>query len=105
MRWRMKSFIAWGAPPPVGQGFPGRAPASCLVLLAIPGQGAFTGQTRDRGALVARFQAGEVPLFLISLKADGTKRNLTAADSVIHYVPWCSRGLICFGIYFRRSQT
>ncbi len=47
-----------------------------------------TGQTRDRGALVARFQAGEVPLFLISLKAGGTGLNLTAADTVIHYDPW-----------------
>ena len=37
---------------------------------------------------VARFQAGEVPLFLISLKAGGTGLNLTAADTVIHYDPW-----------------
>jgi superfamily II DNA or RNA helicase len=47
-----------------------------------------TGQTKDRAALVARFQAGEVPLFLISLKAGGTGLNLTAADTVIHYDPW-----------------
>ena len=47
-----------------------------------------TGQTRDRAPLVARFQAGEVPLFLISLKAGGTGLNLTAADTVIHYDPW-----------------
>ena len=35
-----------------------------------------------------RFQAGEVPLFLISLKAGGSGLNLTAADTVIHYDPW-----------------
>ncbi len=47
-----------------------------------------TGQTRDRETPVNRFQAGEVPLFLISLKAGGTGLNLTAADTVIHYDPW-----------------
>jgi len=47
-----------------------------------------TGQTRNRGEVVNRFQAGEVPLFLISLKAGGTGLNLTAADTVIHYDPW-----------------
>jgi len=47
-----------------------------------------TGQTRERAALVDRFQAGEVPVFLISLKAGGTGLNLTAADTVIHYDPW-----------------
>jgi len=47
-----------------------------------------TGETRDRKTPVARFQAGEVPLFLISLKAGGTGLNLTAADTVIHYDPW-----------------
>ncbi len=47
-----------------------------------------TGSSKDRGALVERFQTGEVPLFLISLKAGGTGLNLTAADTVIHYDPW-----------------
>lgn len=47
-----------------------------------------TGQTRDRETPVNRFQAGEAPLFLISLKAGGTGLNLTAADTVIHYDPW-----------------
>ncbi|MFO0612511.1 MAG: DEAD/DEAH box helicase [Polyangiaceae bacterium] len=47
-----------------------------------------TGATRDREREVRRFQAGEVPVFLISLKAGGTGLNLTAADSVIHYDPW-----------------
>jgi superfamily II DNA or RNA helicase len=46
------------------------------------------GDTRDRVTPVARFQNGEVPLFLISLKAGGTGLNLTAADTVIHYDPW-----------------
>ena len=47
-----------------------------------------TGQSKDRPALVTRFQSGEVPVFLISLKAGGTGLNLTAADTVIHYDPW-----------------
>lgn len=47
-----------------------------------------TGDTRDRQTPIARFQAGEVPIFLISLKAGGVGINLTAADTVIHYDPW-----------------
>ncbi len=47
-----------------------------------------TGDTRDRETPIRRFQAGEVPLFLISLKAGGTGLNLTGADTVIHYDPW-----------------
>ena len=47
-----------------------------------------TGSTTDRRTPVQRFQNGEVPLFLISLKAGGTGLNLTAADTVIHYDPW-----------------
>lgn len=47
-----------------------------------------TGSSTDRGRLVADFQSGRVPLFLISLKAGGTGLNLTAADTVIHYDPW-----------------
>lgn len=47
-----------------------------------------TGMSRDRRAPVARFQAGEVPLILVSLKAGGTGLNLTAADTVILYDPW-----------------
>ena len=46
------------------------------------------GSTRDRAAPVQAFQAGEVPLLLISLKAGGVGLNLTAADTVIHYDPW-----------------
>ena len=47
-----------------------------------------TGSTRDRAAQIDCFQHGEVPLFLISLKAGGVGLNLTAADTVIHYDPW-----------------
>lgn len=47
-----------------------------------------TGQTKNRQALVERFQAGEAPIFLISLKAGGTGLNLTRADTVILYDPW-----------------
>ena len=46
------------------------------------------GDTLDRATPVARFQAGDVPLFCLSLKAGGTGLNLTAADTVIHYDPW-----------------
>ncbi|MDX2299697.1 MAG: DEAD/DEAH box helicase [Xanthomonadaceae bacterium] len=49
-----------------------------------------TGDTPGgvRAAMVKRFQQGEVPLFLISLKAGGVGLNLTAADTVVHYDPW-----------------
>jgi SNF2 family DNA or RNA helicase len=46
------------------------------------------GDTQDRATPVKMFQAGKVPLFLLSLKAGGTGLNLTAADTVIHYDPW-----------------
>ena len=38
--------------------------------------------------LVADFQKGDMPLFLISLKAGGLGLNLTAADYIIHLDPW-----------------
>ena len=47
-----------------------------------------TGRTTNRKAPIDAFQNGEVPIFLISLKAGGTGLNLTAADTVIHYDPW-----------------
>jgi len=60
-----------------------------LRTLALPFL-ELTGDTpvRARGEVVARFQAGEVPVFLLSLKAGGVGLNLTAADTVIHLDPW-----------------
>jgi len=38
---------------------------------------------------VDRFQSGgDVPVFLLSLKAGGAGLNLTAADTVVHFDPW-----------------
>jgi len=42
----------------------------------------------QRGEIVRRFQAEEIPLLLVSLKAGGVGLNLTAADTVIHVDPW-----------------
>ncbi len=47
-----------------------------------------TGQSKQRDALIEQFTSGEVPLFLISLKAGGVGLNLPQADTVIHYDPW-----------------
>ncbi|MGE8497972.1 MAG: DEAD/DEAH box helicase [Pseudomonas sp.] len=47
-----------------------------------------TGSTQDRRAPVQQFQSGDLPIFLISLKAGGAGLNLTAADTVIHFDPW-----------------
>jgi superfamily II DNA or RNA helicase len=52
------------------------------------GYSKLTGQTRKREEAIERFRSGEVPLFLISLKAGGVGLNLTEADTVIHYDPW-----------------
>ncbi|WP_088007310.1 DEAD/DEAH box helicase [Indiicoccus explosivorum] len=41
-----------------------------------------------RDALVAAFQAGEFPVFVLSLKAGGTGLNLTAATHVLHADRW-----------------
>jgi superfamily II DNA or RNA helicase len=47
------------------------------------------GATRDRGAVVARFQADDgPPVLLVSLQAGGTALNLTAADHVFLLDPW-----------------
>ncbi|MFD8999512.1 SNF2-related protein [Streptomyces sp. NPDC059582] len=42
----------------------------------------------EREAMVQRFQDGEVPVFLLSLKAAGTGLNLTRAEHVVHYDRW-----------------
>jgi SNF2 family DNA or RNA helicase len=47
-----------------------------------------TGDTTDRETVIRSFQEGDVPVFLISLKAGGVGLNLTAADTIIHYDPW-----------------
>ncbi|MFD9358442.1 DEAD/DEAH box helicase [Streptomyces sp. NPDC060031] len=41
-----------------------------------------------REEMVERFQAGEVPVFLLSLRAAGTGLNLTRATHVVHYDRW-----------------
>ena len=47
------------------------------------------GSTKDRGAVVDRFQANDgPPVMLVSLKAGGTGLNLTAADHVFMLDPW-----------------
>ncbi|MCM2578738.1 DEAD/DEAH box helicase, partial [Streptomyces meridianus] len=42
----------------------------------------------QREAMVREFQAGRVPVFLLSLKAAGTGLNLTRAGHVVHYDRW-----------------
>lgn len=42
----------------------------------------------EREAMVNRFQAGEAPVFLLSLKAAGTGLNLTRAGHVVHFDRW-----------------
>ncbi len=63
--------------------------ADQLRTLALPFL-SLTGKTapKDRASVVQRFQAQEVPIFLLSLKAGGIGLNLTAADTVIHMDPW-----------------
>jgi SNF2 family DNA or RNA helicase len=43
---------------------------------------------RKREELVESFQAGDVPVFVLSLKAGGVGLNLTRATHVIHYDRW-----------------
>lgn len=51
-----------------------------------------TGATRDREALVRRFQNDDsVSVFLMTLKTGGVGLNLTAADCVFIYDPWWNR--------------
>jgi len=63
-----------------------------LIEEALPALGIpwvkLTGQSKNRDAIIDKFTQGEVPLFLISLKAGGVGLNLPQADTVIHYDPW-----------------
>ncbi|MBD3391241.1 MAG: serine/threonine protein kinase, partial [Chitinivibrionales bacterium] len=64
-----------------------------LVKARLAGQGTacemLTGKSRDRRAIVDRFQSPRgAPVFLVSLKAGGVGLNLTAADYVVHLDPW-----------------
>ncbi|MEU6531298.1 SNF2-related protein [Streptomyces sp. NPDC046928] len=42
----------------------------------------------ERERMVRHFQDGDVPVFLLSLKAAGTGLNLTRAEHVVHYDRW-----------------
>ncbi|MFI5807019.1 SNF2-related protein [Streptomyces sp. NPDC051561] len=60
-----------------------------LSARAIPAQLLHGGTpVPQREEMVDRFQSGEVPIFLLSLKAAGTGLNLTRASHVIHFDRW-----------------
>jgi len=60
-----------------------------LTARGVPSQLLHGGTpVAERETLVRRFQDGEVPVFLLSLKAAGTGLNLTRADHVVHYDRW-----------------
>ena len=62
---------------------------TCLEAPGRPAQFLHGGTpAARRQEMVDVFQAGEVPIFLISVKAGGTGLNLTAATHVIHYDRW-----------------
>jgi SNF2 family DNA or RNA helicase len=62
---------------------------SHLARTGVPHQLLHGGTpVREREAMVRRFQEGEVPVFLLSLKAGGTGLNLTRADHVVHVDRW-----------------
>lgn len=46
------------------------------------------GKTADRVELADSFNQGEIPVFLISLKAGGVGLNLMGADTVVLFDPW-----------------
>ena len=46
------------------------------------------GETRNRDEVIARFKDGDVPVFVISLKAGGFGLNLTEADYCFVLDPW-----------------
>lgn len=60
-----------------------------LASRAVPSQLLHGGTpVAERERMVDRFQSGEVPVFLLSLKAAGTGLNLTRAAHVVHYDRW-----------------
>ncbi|WP_181512740.1 MULTISPECIES: DEAD/DEAH box helicase [unclassified Streptomyces] len=60
-----------------------------LTTRAIPSQLLHGGTpVAERERMVDRFQSGEVPVFLLSLKAAGTGLNLTRAGHVVHFDRW-----------------
>ncbi|MEV7288560.1 SNF2-related protein [Streptomyces sp. NPDC093252] len=60
-----------------------------LAARGVPSQFLHGGTSvPERDAMVRRFQDGEVPVFLLSLKAAGTGLNLTRAEHVVHYDRW-----------------
>ncbi|MCX3288246.1 DEAD/DEAH box helicase [Streptomyces sp. NEAU-H22] len=60
-----------------------------LTSRGTPSQFLYGGTpVAEREAMVRRFQDGEVPVFLLSLKAAGTGLNLTRAEHVVHYDRW-----------------
>ncbi|MFC8434106.1 DEAD/DEAH box helicase [Streptomyces sp. NPDC057253] len=62
---------------------------SHLASRGLPSQFLHGGTpVAEREAMVGRFQEGEVPVFLLSLKAAGTGLNLTRAEHVVHYDRW-----------------
>ncbi|MEU9063431.1 DEAD/DEAH box helicase [Streptomyces sp. NPDC048430] len=63
--------------------------AAHLASRAIPSQLLHGGTpVPERERMVDSFQSGEIPVFLLSLKAAGTGLNLTRAAHVIHYDRW-----------------
>ncbi|MYX47307.1 ATP-dependent helicase, partial [Streptomyces sp. SID89] len=60
-----------------------------LAARGVPSQFLHGGTpVAEREAMVRRFQDGEAPVFLLSLKAAGTGLNLTRAEHVVHYDRW-----------------
>ncbi|GGW32826.1 DEAD/DEAH box helicase [Streptomyces xantholiticus] len=60
-----------------------------LSSRAVPSQLLHGGTpVAERERMVDRFQSGEVPVFILSLKAAGTGLNLTRAGHVVHYDRW-----------------
>ncbi|WP_370131546.1 DEAD/DEAH box helicase [Streptacidiphilus sp. EB103A] len=67
----------------------GRLIESHLAQRGIRAQFLHGGTTvAQREEMVDRFQDGQVPVFLLSLKAGGTGLNLTRAGHVVHYDRW-----------------